>query len=668
VDTIDIHLYVIIIVEMKVDVAIPKTKFDFFTYNSHEDLQVGDLVLVPLRKSLKYGIVVKTNSQRYIEGIKEVEEVIEKKFIPLNLLRLNKWLAEYYLSTLGDVLRLTLPSKILKKYAPAERPHELPSVAKMPAPTYPQNNAIKRILNALKTGQFTTFLLYGITGSGKTEVYLRCVDEVIKNGGRALVLVPEISMTPLLFKRFQERFHNEVVTIHSSLTGKDRRRLWYAIKQGEYRVIIGPRSTIFVPIPDLKIIIVDEEHDQSYKEHERMPRYNARDVAVMRGKFENAIVVLGSATPQIESYYNAGIGKYQLLTLRERIDKKSLPTIDMINLRERHKKFITEELKSKIEEVLKKDEQVILFLNRRGFAPHLVCPSCGFVAKCPYCHLPMVYHKPEKDDGASLSCHICGYKTKKINICPKCKRTTLLYRGAGIQRIEEMVNTIVKQVANETVVLRLDRDTARKKGQAEAIFRTFEQGRAKVLLGTQLVTKGFDFPEVTLVGIVNADIILNLPDFRSSERTFQILTQVAGRSGRGKKPGTVLMQTYHPEQYSILFSQLQNYPKFYVREMKLRKELNFPPFSKLILLRLKGADEEAVWSEAEKIFEIFKRMKNIKVFGPNRSFYYKIREKYRVFILIKMPKHFKQRKLRFLISYKPKKCILDIDVDPLETF
>lgn len=231
-----------------------------------------------------------------------------------------------------------------------------------------------------------------------------------------------------------------------------------------------------------------------------------------------------------------------------------------------------------------------------------------------------------------------------------------------------MVNKIVKRVTDEPQVLRLDRDTVRKRGQAEAIFRAFEQGKAKILLGTQLVTKGFDFPEVTLVGIVNADIILNLPDFRSGERTFQILTQVAGRSGRGKKAGKVLMQTYHPEQYSILFSQLQNYPKFYAQEMKLRKDLNFPPFSRLILLRLKGEHEKAVWKEAENVFNILKQIKNIEVFGPNRSFYYKIREKYRVFVLIKMPKHFKQRTLRFLTSYRSKDCILEIDVDPLETF
>ncbi len=653
---------------MKVDVTIPKTKFDFLTYHSQDALQVGDLVRVPLRDTLQYGIVTKTDSQRNIDRIRDVKEVIEQRFVPKNLLELYKWIAEYYLSTLGEVLRLALPSKILKTYEVVEKPRTAPGLTKTPTPTYPQNHAINRIVAALKSGQSATFLLYGITGSGKTEVYMKCVEEVIKNGGRALVLVPEISMTPLLHKRFESRFANHVVTIHSSLSDKERRRLWYAIKQGQYRVVIGPRSTIFIPIPDLKIIIVDEEHDHSYKEHERMPRYNARDVAITRGKFENITVVLGSATPQIESYYNAGIGKYQLLTLKERIDNKSLPKIDIIDLKKERRKFISQQLESKMEEALKKNEQIILFLNRRGFAPNLLCPYCGYVAKCPYCHLPMVFHKSERKDGASLSCHICSFKTPIITICPKCSKSTLLYRGAGTQRIEEIVRAIVKRVTHEPRVLRLDRDTARKKGQAQKIFTTFEQGNAKVLLGTQLVTKGFDFPEVTLVGIVNADVILHLPDFRSSERTFQILTQVAGRSGRGEKPGVVLMQTYHPEQYSILFSQLQNYPRFYAQEMKLRKELNFPPFTKLVLLRLKGEKEKTVWEESDKILSILKRLKNIKIFGPNRSFYYKIRKQYRVFILLKTPKDFQYRKLKFLHSYKPKNCTLEIDVDPLETF
>jgi primosomal protein N' (replication factor Y) len=653
---------------MKVDVAIPKTKLDFFTYNSQNNLQVGDLVLVPLRNKLKYGIVIKTDSQREVRGMKDVKELVEKKFIPTNLLKLYKWMADYYLATLGEVLKLAFPSKILKNYEYIRKTKVLADLAKTPTPTYPQNHAINRINDALKKDCFETFLLYGITGSGKTEVYLRCVEEVIKAGGSALVLVPEISMTPLLFRRFHERFENDVVTIHSSLTNKERRTIWYAIKQGEYKVVIGPRSTALIPIPDLRIIIADEEHDHSYKEHERMPRYNARDVAVMRGKFENIVVVLGSATPQIESYYNAGIGKYQLLTLKERIDARPLPEVEMVDLRKERKKFISPKLEETVKEVLKRNEQVILFLNRRGFAPSLLCPNCGHVAKCPYCNLPLVYHKSEKKEVASLSCHICGYKSRVMTFCPKCHRGTLLYRGAGIQRIEELVSRITEQKGEEPSVLRLDRDIARKKGQAEKILEIFEQGKAKILLGTQLVTKGFDFPEVTLVGIINADVILNLPDFRSSERTFQILTQVSGRSGRGKKRGKVLMQTYHPEQYSILFSQLQNYPKFYAQEMKLRKELKFPPFSKFILIRLKGENEKNVWSEAKKIFEILKRNRNFKIFGPNRSFYYKIRKNYRVFILLKTSKNFQHRKLKFLTSYRPKDCALEIDVDPLEVF
>jgi primosomal protein N' (replication factor Y) len=652
---------------MRVDVAIPKTRFDYFTYESSERLTVGDLVLVPLRKQLKYGLVVKTNSARLVQGIRDIKEVVEPHFIPPTLVQLYAWVADYYLSTLGDVLRLALPSKVMKKYEPVTRYVELIE-ARAPQPTYPQSQAIKRINEALEKKTFETFLLYGITGSGKTEVYLKCSEKVIREGGRVLVLVPEISMTPLLHSRFTERFGDDVVTIHSSLTDAERRRAWFAIKNGEYRIVIGPRSSVFVPIPELKMIVVDEEHDHSYKEHERTPRYNARDVAVMRGKFENMTVVLGSATPQIESYHNAGLGKYKLLTLKERIDKRNLPEIDIIDLRKENKKYISSGLEEKIEQALSNNEQIILFLNRRGFAPHLFCPSCGYVAKCPYCHLPLVYHKSDKDKEAHLSCHICSHTQRIISRCPECTRGTLLYRGAGTQRIEEIVKKQLPPAVQENAIVRLDRDSVRKRGQAEKIFHDFEQGKARILLGTQLVTKGFDFPDVTLVGIVNADVVLNLPDFRSSERTFQTLTQVAGRSGRGEKPGVVLMQTYHPEQYSILFSQLQDYPAFYAQEMELRKELDFPPFTRLILVRLKGDSEMAVWKEAKKLAAIIGRFKNIKLFGPNPSFYYKVRKKYRVFVLLKLPKDFKHRRLKFLTAYKTKNCTLEIDVDPLETF
>ncbi|UCG30539.1 MAG: primosomal protein N' [candidate division WOR-3 bacterium] len=658
---------------MKVDIAVPKTRVDFLTYNTSEDLDPGDLVLVPVRKKTKYGIVIKKNSQREVSGIRNVQETLQKEFISSNLLTLYKWMAEYYLTSLGEILKVTLPSKILKKYEFVETKKLEPAKIRAPKPNYFQSIAIKKIAEALDKDAYATFLLHGITGSGKTEVYIRCVEKVINSEGRALVLVPEISMTPLLFKRFEERFHDKVVTIHSTLSGKDRRKIWHAVRDGKYSIVIGPRSTVFIPVPDLKIIIVDEEHDQSYKEHTRMPHYNARDVAVTRCRFENIVAVLGSATPQLESYYNSQTGKYQLLDLKERIDARPLPEIEIIDIREESKPYISPPLQSRIEQTIENGEQAIIFLNRRGFAASLMCPYCGFTARCKFCNLPLVYHKPEKDESASLSCHICGHRSPVRSTCPKCSRATLLYRGAGTQRIEELLRRTLKELNineenRDSLIVRLDRDSVRLKGNMHNILKAFEQGKAKILLGTQLVTKGFDFHDVTLVGIVNADIVLHLPDFRSGERTFQVLTQVAGRSGRGSKPGKVLIQTYHPEQYGAIFGQLQNYGQFYRNELQLRQELDFPPFSRLILIRFKGTEESSVWKEAKRIHALLQKTGGFEIYGPNRSFYYKIRKHFRVFIVLKLRKDYPHRKLKFLQTYKTSKCLIEIDVDPLDVF
>ncbi len=660
---------------MLVDVAIPNTKFDYLTYQSDFELHIGDLVIVPLKKKYKYGIVVSTNIKRDVPNIKKVQKLVETNFISPKLLSLYKWIASYYVSYLGEVLKQAFPSRVLKKFEYIKKEFEKQIIAKEPVPTYSQSNAINRILYSVRKNIFKVYLLFGVTGSGKTEVYLKVISEVLKNGGRALVLVPEISMTPLLLKRFAERFGKDVITIHSALTVRERRNAWYGIKNGIYKVIIGPRSSVFLPIPDLKIIIIDEEHDHSYKEHQQAVKYNARDVAVVRAKIENCVVVLGSATPQIESYYNAGIGKYELLTLKERIDARPLPDVEVVDLKKEGGKFISQRFEESIKGIIQKNEQAILFLNRRGFAPSLICPNCGYIVRCPYCKLPLVYHRATtKSDVSVLSCHTCDYKTDYFSNCPKCGKATLLYRGAGTQRIEEIIRRILRSELNgntencRTTILRLDRDSARKRGEAEEILKKFEEQKAQILLGTQLVTKGFDFPNVTFVGIVNADTILNLPDFRGSERTFQVLTQVAGRAGRGNKPGRVLIQTYHPEQYSILFSQLQNYPKFYAEEMKLRKELNFPPFSRLILIRLSGKDEQNTWNEAKKIYDLLTEIKGIKIFGPNQSFYYKIRNNYRVYVLLKTPLKFDHRKLKFLKQIKLSKSKLEIDVDPVEVF
>ncbi|UCC11430.1 MAG: primosomal protein N' [candidate division WOR-3 bacterium] len=652
---------------VKIDVAIPKTRFDMLTYDAPDTVGVGDLVQVPLRDAEKYGIVIRTYSSRKVKHIKKIHDIIEHQFLPSPLIQLYSWIADYYLAHMGEVLRLAIPQKILRRHEPTLQRAE-PLVVREPLiPNPAQAAAIQDIQAALKQRTYGTFLLYGITGSGKTEVYLQCTDNVLARGGRVLVLVPEISMTPLLFDRFKERFSGRVITIHSSLNQTQRRNVWYAIKRGEYDVIIGPRSAVFIPVPGLELVIVDEEHDHSYKEHERAPRYHARDVAVMRARLENIVAVLGSATPQIESYHNAMAGKYRLHTLDQRIDAKALPGIQMIDLR-KEKGYLSPRLERSIQEVVERNEQVILFLNRRGFAPHLMCPSCGFVAKCPYCGLPLVYHKPEQKRRASLSCHICKYKREKISICPQCSRTTLLYRGAGTQRIEEIATRIVQRVNPTAAVVRLDRDIARKKGRTETVLSAFQQGEACVLLGTQLVTKGFHFPGVTLVGVVNADLMLHLPDFRSSERTFQLITQVAGRSGRGERPGTVLIQTYHPDQYAIMCSQLQDYPKFYAEEVPVRRELRFPPFSRLILLRIKGTNEDSVWREARSIAAKLRPLSGVQIFGPNRSLYYRVRKYHRVFILLKVARTYRHSRLRFLLSHRAKGCALEIDVDPLETF
>jgi primosomal protein N' (replication factor Y) len=556
----------------------------------------------------------------------------------------------------------------------ADQPEEVPSrTAVAPELTAEQSQAVNRIRQALDRGDFKTFMIFGITASGKTEIYMRCLQDIIQKGGRGLVLVPEISMTPILLGRFRERFGSAAVTIHSALTPKERRQVWYGIKNGQYRIVIGPRSAIFLPIPDLKMIVVDEEHDSSYKEHQQALKYNARDAAVMRGKIENLIVVLGSATPQVESFHNASVGKYELITLTERIDNRSLPIADIVDLKNEHKRIITGKLEKALTETMAAGGQAIIYLNRRGFAPSMICPNCGYTASCPFCKLPLVYHKPAHDQ-PYLSCHVCDHKARFFKTCPKCSRTTLLYHGAGTQRVEEMLKKIVERLPSETAagkegwVIRLDRDSVRKRGEAEKLFESFASGAARILLGTQLVTKGLDFPSVTLVGIINADIVFNLPDFRSGERTFQVLTQVAGRSGRGAVKGRVLIQTFHPEQYSIIFSRFQNYAEFYKEEIKTRQELCLPPFTRLVLLRFSGKSEATVRQEALRVFGIVTCVRGVKAFGPNPSFYSKVRRDYRFYVLLKTGLDFPRSRLFFLKEIRSKSVKFEVDVDPMEVF
>jgi primosomal protein N' (replication factor Y) len=658
---------------VKVDIALPNTKLDFLTYDTDFKLQVGDLVAVPLRNKIQPGIVVQVGTPRDVGYLKPVKELIAPAFVAPTLLKLYRWLAEYYLSSLGDVLRLAFPADILKKEKGTTGDAIPVVLAPAPELTAAQNQAVNLIARALNRDEFKTFLVHGITSSGKTEIYMRGLQEVIRRGGRGLVLVPEISMTPLLLQRLRERFGEAVAVIHSALSARERRAAWSDIKNGRYRIVVGPRSAIFLPIPGLKLIVIDEEHDPSYKEHQQALKYNARDAAVMRGKIEKMVVVLGSATPQVESYHNAVIGKYELIALRERIDHRPLPEADIVDLKEQSRRFITGKLEKALEETLTAGGQAIIYLNRRGFAPAMICPNCGFTASCPFCKLPLVYHKAGKGP-SFLACHVCDHKAKFYTVCPKCGRSTLLYHGAGTQRVEEMLKRIVERLPvpaggdKDGLVVRLDRDAARKRGETEKIFERFASGAAKILLGTQLVTKGLDFPGVTLVGIVNADIVFNLPDFRSGERTFQVLTQVAGRSGRGEQKGRVLIQTFHPDQYAIIFGRLQDYAEFYKQEIKMRQELALPPFTRLILLRFSGKNEALVKAEAERIYGIVAKIRKVKAYGPNPSFYYKVRRNYRFYILVKTGLDFPRSRLGFLKEIRPKSVKFEIDVDPMEVF
>lgn len=631
-------------------------------------LAAGDLVEVPLRGRSRFGIVIGEARGAIPCGLKDVTRRVCCGFLPPTLLEFYRWVAEYYQGYLGEVLHLACPARVLETPGEARAPATLLAMGPEPALNVEQDQAYRALRERMDRNECGTVLLHGVTGSGKTEIYLRVVGDVIAHGGRALVMVPEISMTPQISRRFEERFGGAVVTIHSAMTEAQRRRIWHAIRAGSYSVVIGPRSAVFLPIPGLRVIVVDEEHDRSYKEHQRSIHYHGRDAAVMRGKIERALVILGSATPEVESYHNAEVGKYGLLTLSMRIDQRPMPEVSLVDLRRERRKLISPALEQALKETLGRGEQAILFLNRRGFAPSLICPNCGYRALCPLCRLPMVYHRGVDDGrGAFLACHVCDRRAAPPSRCPKCGRGTLLYRGAGTQRVESLLQRILEP-AGQAQVLRLDGDVARRRGRAKQILEEFGTGMSGVLLGTQLVTKGHDFPEVTLVGVINADTVLNLPDFRSAERTFQVLTQVAGRAGRGARPGRVIIQTFHPDQYAMLVGRFPQYRDFYQAEIVQRRELGFPPFARMILLRFSGQDRSAVWREARRVRELLAGRVPGDIFGPNPAYYYRVRRDYRVYIVLKLKRTLSRRAGAFLREPCCAGVRLEIDVDPREVF
>jgi len=538
--------------------------------------------------------------------------------------------------------------------------------------TEEQQKAYDVLAMAVRAEEFAVFLLKGITGSGKTEVYLRCIERVIEKGRTIIVLVPEISLTPQTVARFASRFGSRIAVVHSRLSAGERYDEWRRIKRGDAPIVVGARSAVFAPVRDLGAIVVDEEHDGSYKQADA-PRYHARDVAIMRAKMSNAVVVLGSATPSLETYHNCETGKFMLLELTSRVTGQPLPMVSIIDMRRQAldmhaRPVISLPLQDKIEERLEKGEQVMVFLNRRGYAPFLICARCGHVPMCSRCYVSLTYHSTTD----LLQCHYCNDSQKVPAICPECGKGKLTLMGAGTQKTERDLRYLFPDARIE----RMDLDTTSRKGAHEGILTRFMKGEIDILVGTQMIAKGHDFPKVTLVGVVSADVAINIPDFRAGERVFQLLTQVAGRAGRGAEPGEVVIQTYNCEHYSIQAACTHDYDAFYRQESVLRQEANYPPFTRLVHLLFEGEEERDVRRVSGVIGRKLQRLasreklSNVEMLGPAPAPFSKLRDRYRWHIALLSP-HLKH--LRTLVASaqathtaEQQKVSLKIDMDALD--
>ena len=489
----------------------------------------------------------------------------------------------------------------------------------------------KHVVSSVVNDETSTYLLHGVTGSGKTEVYMSIIEHYLSLGKTCIVLVPEISLTPQMVSRFQSRFGDKIAAIHSALSDGEKYDEWRRICRGEASIVIGARSAIFAPLKNIGVIIIDEEHSDSYKQSDPSPRYSAKDVALIRAKYHNCSVVFGSATPSLEAMARAKKGVYKLLTLDKRVNGKSLPKVNIIDMNlgiRSSKGHFSLELIKAINETLEREEQVILLLNRRGYSSFVTCRSCGFTYKCPNCDITLTYHKSSNN----LRCHYCGYGDTLKEVCPSCHEKSLNSLGVGTQKIEEEINKYIVGAK----VLRMDYDTTSRKGMHEKMINEFKNQEYNILLGTQMVAKGLDFSNVTLVGVINADTSLNIPDFRSSETTFSLLSQVSGRSGRSTKEGKVYIQTYNPDHYAIKLAGNHDYLTFFQEEMKIRKQLKYPPYCFICNIRISGKDALYIFEESCKIKRSLDRnLVNVNILGPSTSNLYKINNIFRYNIIIK---------------------------------
>lgn len=633
-----------------------------FTYHISDDILVGSLVSIPLKNRVIRGLVVKfTKKPNFIT--KEVEKILAFEPILTEVqLKLAEKIADYYFCSISDVISAMLPFDFGKKRQTRDERPETRDQEKPHKLTADQQKIYKEIKDGLNPSKF---LLFGVTGSGKTEIYLQLVAGALKEGKGSIILVPEISLTPQALERFTMRFGDEVAVWHSNLLETEKYDTWQKIKSGQKKVVLGTRSAIFAPISNLAYVFIDEEHETSYKQ-DQTPRYEAGRVAEWLCEITNTKLISGSATPRVETYKKALDGEYKLFTLNKRIVQDSMPPVKIVDMRDEFKKgnktIFSDDLREAIEKALSEKKQVMLFVNRRGASTFVVCRDCGYVASCPNCEIPLTFHPLDQKKGfktpqsPSLTCHHCGYETQVPAICPNCKSTAIKFFGLGTQRAE----IEAKRLFPVAKIARMDRDTTKKRGSHGEIYEGFLKKDFDILIGTQLIAKGWDLPNVAVVGVISADTQLHLPDFRSAEHTFALLTQVAGRTGRGYHPGEVLIQTYNPESYSIKFAAKHDFPGFYEREIIERKKYNYPPFSTLIKMTFSSKIAEKTRKEAEEMAQGLKNSlirppepvsesqsqeipdqarndkNDVQFFGPSPSFLPKLAGKYRYQIVIKV--------------------------------
>ena len=684
------------VIDVLVEINIGKKDktFSYLVPDSLKDeIAIGKRVLVPFGKQTLEGFILGINNE-YNDGLKEILKVIDKDVI-LNeeLLELGKEISNQTISNLVSVYQAMLPkgykassksnikeklityvklnndyidyynsTKSLKQKEVIDQLKdndlELKELSSSVVKTLEdkgivtkyykeeyrlKNDEIKHEVKELTNEQKDVYnkiintnksiiLLNGVTGSGKTEIYMSLIDAVIKEGKEAIMLVPEISLTPQIINRFKSHFKEEIAILHSALSYGEKYDEYRKILRKEVKIVIGARSAIFAPLTNIGIIIIDEEHSNTYKQ-DHNPRYSAIEVAFLRSKTHNAKVVLGSATPTIESYARAKKGYYELIELKKRANNATLPLVNIIDMTKEIKKgnkIFSKELILSIEDRLNKNEQILLLINKRGYSNYLMCENCGSVRKCPNCEITLTYHKTSDMN----RCHYCGYAENNTNLCSECKTNGLKQMGYGTEKVEEELIKLFPNIRT----LRMDIDTTSTKGSHEKIINSFMNHEADALIGTQMIAKGLDFPLVTLVGVINADTILNFPDFRSCERTYDLLSQVSGRAGRSNLPGKVIIQTYNPDNYAIKLSKSHNYEEYYNEEIKIRKKLYYPPYSFIALIKVGGKDFKETINESNKISEYLKKkVQNEIVLGPsvgslsriNNIYYFEIIIKYR---------------------------------------